>query len=100
MRSLLVKSKSLTSHPLLTLVGILLTVQLLSYTFRPMKGSAMLPLGLRRRFSLTTLTTLLLFFSPLGSGDTSIQVSVQANQAWTDTGIDLTLGSNVTITAK
>jgi murein DD-endopeptidase MepM/ murein hydrolase activator NlpD len=44
---------------------------------------------------------MLLFFAPArGSADTSTQVSVQGNQAWTDTGIDLTLGSNVTITAS
>lgn len=64
MRSLLVKS--LTSYPLFTLVGILLTVQLLSCTFRPKKGSALLTLGFRRRLSLTALTALL-FSLPLAA---------------------------------
>lgn len=44
---------------------------------------------------------ILLFLAPaIGSGDATVQVSVPANQAWTDTGIDLALGSNVTITAS
>jgi Domain of unknown function (DUF5011) len=48
------------------------------------------------RFSLI----LLLLAPTRGSGAATVQVSVPANQAWTDTGIDLTLGSNVTITAS
>lgn len=44
---------------------------------------------------------ILLFFAPArGNGDTTTQVSVQANQPWTDTGIDLAGGSNVSITAS
>ena len=41
------------------------------------------------RFSLI----LLLLALARGSGAATVQVSVPANQAWTDTGIDFTLGS-------
>src|SRR5436305_5925352 len=62
-----------------------------------------------RRFLLTTLIIVSLFalFSPslrpkaiASSHDTSVTVNVDGTQPWTDTGIDLSSGNSVSITAS